>query len=900
MKSKLVLLLMFVIGILLLLPVIAQAQEVPIDVSPSGNVVQGTSVLITTSPNAVCTIDFSDGTPSATDTADDEGRILLFVNNPPNTVLTIFCQVGNVTSDTVPITVITGTPTPTFTPGGPTPTPTPQVSDFVDSNLNITICAPDLNAEARMDSQADAPINRYLVPNVAETTRLQRQYNTGVIWYQLSDGMWVVASDVRTSNCTIGATVPNTDLDLGDILGDCPELIQVVIDTLPPDVIVNNSDGEPACTIYQNLVFSWGNAPASVDPLSSDAGLTLFDADECTGAEAMVIPGFVDVLDNLGREVREQVRAVLDRNDPCEFANNLIQSNWIRFDLLDGDDGIDSQTALGLIIDSCEPFLDPTVADDTNDRFIEMFGGDDYRTYFTSEVNDVCALVETLIFVGDFSAEQEMLFDIFTDVCEWDADHAFEIVTYATTIGGNASIKDIIEDANTENFCGTIESNLTLYVFDPNDLSADEAIVIQQIAGALDECATDDTELLIMVMSAWNQWDDLEHLQKVALLTAENPCEAIVTWLTTGVAPTFPVGEPEPPLPPPMSSGDVEDRIGDIPDEDIPAPDGEDGGLTTRDRIIRDVDATAIFIGNAGGSQRLYIISAGESQEVQVAQGRNISYPVLNATGEWAAYLDLEAGEVRRIWLAIGSDEPIITSEMLTNADCDLALSDYPIAWSPDDSRLLVTLRNSDGVLGIYSYHFYDNALDCDPLLLNAHSPAFAQRGRAFLFVDTTTNSSDIGYYNLHSGYSGRYALANVISASSDVGGLNIPVTECFAPAYHLGTDAEETLVFVFACRNREEVLYFQREFIGGRTEIRQLDLRLDEFEAQGLVISNIQNVVPGPAPDYVAFDDGVRVYFVRMWDNNDADFLENNPETGVLIQLPNYDVSLLRWVPAH
>lgn len=896
MKYRHILQFMFIIGVLMFVPLSAQAQLPPPNLTPPGNVEQGTGVLITTEPNAECTIRYSDGTAEATITADGEGHIFIFVNNSPGTTLSIFCQVGNTTSPTVSITVIVPPPPteditpPTDVPPTEEPTPPPPLPQ---------VCAFDSNAELREAPDHNAQRMLFLQPvGVAYNTSDQQVVN-GETWYQLAtNGYWVVATDVRTNNCSalvVDTIVPNTDLDLADILGDeCPELIQMIIDTLPPDVIVDNSDSDTPCTTYQNLILTWGNEPDVVDPLSSDAGVTLFNSEACTGADAMVIPGFVDILDNLERDVREQVRAVLDRNDPCEFANNLIQGNWIRFDLLGGVDGIDPETALGLIIGSCEPYLDPTVVDGINDRFVDILG-ENYRTYFTTEVNDVCALVETLIFIGQLSAEQELLFDVFTETCGWENDHALEIVTYVTTIGGNTSIKNIVEDASSGDFCTIVESNLTLYVFDPDDLSPDDASTVQQIAGALDECASDDTDLLIMVMSAWNQWDDLDFLQEVALLTADNPCEAIVTWLTTGVAPTFPEDETPPPFPPPMPPDVVDTRLGNVDEEDIPEPDDP---ISPRARIISDIDATAIFIGHNGGTQRLYIITAGESLEIEVARGRNISNPVLNATGEWAAYLDLEANEIRNILLAANSDVPIITAE--TFADCALTLADYPIAWSPDDTRLLVTLRNAEDVLGIYSYHFYDNELDCDPLLLNAHSPAFRQEGRTILYVDISTASSDIGFHNLHSGYSGRYRLPARISASMNEGGLNIPVTACFSPAYHLGTDNSETSTFVFACQSGDDVLYFQREFIRGRSEIRQLDLRLEEFEAQGLIIDNIQNVVPGPAPDYVAFDDGIRVYFARMWDNDDLDLVENNPETGVLIQLPNHDVSMLRWVPAH
>ena len=544
----------------------ASLAQIPLTVTPS-SVYPGDNITIETEADATCYINNGQGVTTVN--SGPTGRIILSIHSPIGTVISIYCEsTTNGTSPTRTVTVVDPNP-PTPIPGVQPTEPPAVEQSIIDVSYPAVICASGNNAAVRTDSNVDAPIFRYLTPNVAEYPVRALQIN-GLIWYQLSPNyFWVQAAQVTASSCATDI-ITDEGIPISDLLADCPDLISDVLD-LPLELVFAELGSDTPCIDYDNMIYNINTFAPIPDPLSHESRVRLFDNINCQGAEALVIPGFVNVLDNVDDyDEREDIQNDIDETeiDPCDFANQLIQNHSISqvaFNILG------AERSLELVVNSCISNRTETTVERITNGIMSIIA--DYPSHIINDDPDfkhgeICDLVDALVLVGDNDIplldqldDQMDLYSTFTETCQWDEIAALEIVAYATSIAGNASIEQIVAEAEGDpNFCTIVIDSLTEFQFETEIFdSLVQVDEIRQIAGSLDLCATDDTSLLILVMGAWNRWDELDNPNdQLYLLTAPNSCELINNWILGIINPPFVASEV---VLPPRTTTDARRRL---------------------------------------------------------------------------------------------------------------------------------------------------------------------------------------------------------------------------------------------------------------------------------------------------------------------------------------------------
>ena len=289
------------------------------------------------------------------------------------------------------------------------------------------------------------------------------------------------------------------------------------------------------------------------------------------------------------------------------------------------------------------------------------------------------------------------------------------------------------------------------------------------------------------------------------------------------------------------------------------------------------------------GQTQLRIIENGEDRQITLNVNGNIAQPTLDPTGQYAVFYALDDNAIYRTNLSTNTTLALIREETLNSCQLSIHADYLSLTYDPQGQFFLVTLANELNQIGIYKYNTRQGEFICEPLVNNAASPTLSHNGESFIYIDLEEGRDrrDLAIYHIVQNISAGFNLAD-----------NLNMTECYNPAYHMGRDAIENYTFIFTCINDDGITFYQRDVNDSRTSQGILDLHLNEFSTP-LTHADVNNTLPGPAPDYLAFDDGQNIYFVVLWDDEDEDENENNQEHGVLISLgDNINVHSLSWVP--
>lgn len=803
--------------------------------------------VIHAAPGVVC--NFSTG---QTITANDQGEVVWSGDHPAGTVVHYSCTDGQNGDFSIP----TPPPPPTNTPPGCTrPDGCPPVTDTPVPPLPTPtgqICTGYSDVIIRQGPSTTTP----KVGNMAQRQNYN-YYELSGGWYRI-DGGWVSSQFVQSPPCN--ATPVPTPGSLDSFIRQiCPEFFG--FDSAAQ--AANYPGGESVITKEwcQRM-----KSPPVAPLIASEVQKKVFDASICGAVPeyANAVPEFMAWLNNLSEETRRLVDiylGTLEDAPRCQFIWDLIHDG--KLGKLPASFSV--QNTIEMITAACQPDLPAEKRAKQSENLSSVMTA---RQDITDTVN-ACWMVQTVALLGEWDAnvDQQTLYTALRACPEMKAADALQAVIYA--VGTGIDIPGLLGEDH-QSFCqpDTLYQQMSKHRQDARII---QDAVVQKIAANL-KCNPPSVRLTL-IMLLWHRWDELTPDQTNLLLGAADPCTAVMEWLLNGSLPA-PTGN----TPLPGSSAAVGTAINQGQSSGHPTgqPHCELTAAYCKDVTLRG--AVGVFLAKPLNGQKAAIrmLKNATSQTI-IELSDAILQPSISPDGKYVAYFTVDPVKGATLWVrpldGSGKALPAFTDADIP-AGKNLRLSTKAaVAWRPsDDSNRLSMFITLSG----------DKTPEIDVLYLTINGDAIKSdlAKEAFLTDAAAPALSPDRNWLAFIRQGQVYAVAidpTYLTINAQPWRVSTPGKICLAPAFEYA----DGFSLLFTCQQGNARSFYNYKF---------------EYAQQPITVGNVpngrqlDNLAPGPAYGYWAFDDGLAIYFSYLSEDKQTRKIDT------LIQLRDHNVYSMRW----
>jgi hypothetical protein len=352
--------------------------------------------------------------------------------------------------------------------------------------------------------------------------------------------------------------------------------------------------------------------------------------------------------------------------------------------------------------------------------------------------------------------------------------------------------------------------------------------------------------------------DSLTDTQLEQLLTSDQPCAVVQTYLDSGRIQNnagglsiTPTSQPEATADPLVSSTPT--QVGPTQTTPTHTPTPEIPGIGT-------------FLAREGNSEsnRIYTFRDANQNPVTTLEEPQLNklFPVYSPNGEFIAYLTEETSGNYALYKTEANPSG---EERLCDTFNGLKVAPFPPAWTSDSEQLMFTMTDENGNYAIYSLNQSGSCQDQEPQLIiqDGHTPSFATDPAESLLLYPPliafVRDNQIWIYFTINGYEQQIT--------------TVENGQCSRAIY-----STRSLTLYYQCQQDNQQTFYTYNKFGVQERV------LEELQAR---YPDIRNFAPGPVDGYFAFDNGEDIYFGS----------EDDAELGVL-SISGLSLSHLSWLP--